>query len=267
MIFLKVYQPSEEEMRGFLDPYENVVCVECQQGGDDYLMLLCDICDTPAHTYCVGLGRDVPEGNWYCEGCRPMEDGFSYAQFFNGMDQGASSADPLSGHFSFSGIDNYRNTHSSTIQQPITPQGQSPFLGIDLNVSPRYPWREEHECASQSPRTGASTLSGRRAIQQRIRILFNRSRQSFARDVAHEPVISSGLQRGGPLPHLDSLIHPNPLQNLSDSVQFRQNSGPIIQQSTVNEGSSFRVADGAKEQVQSMVRSQMKSLSRNITLG
>ncbi|KAM0947617.1 putative chromatin regulator PHD family [Dioscorea sansibarensis] len=262
----QVYQPSEEEMRGFLDPYENVVCVECQQGGDDYLMLLCDICDTPAHTYCVGLGRDVPEGNWYCEGCRPMEDGFSYAQFVNGMDQGASSADPLSGHSSFSGIDNCRNTHSSTIQQPITPQGQSPFLGIDLNVSPRYPWREEHDSASQSPRTGASTLSGRRAIQQRIRILFNRSRQNFARDAGYEPVISSGLQRRGPLPQSDGLIHPNPLQNLSDTVQTRQNSGPIIQQSTLNEGSSFRLADGAKEQVQSMVRSHMKGLSRNIAL-
>nr|XP_043619021.1 uncharacterized protein LOC122590910 [Erigeron canadensis] len=67
----QVYQPSEEELRGYLDPYESVRCTECQNGGDDALMLLCDICDSSAHTYCVGLGREVPEGNWYCEGCRP----------------------------------------------------------------------------------------------------------------------------------------------------------------------------------------------------
>ncbi|XP_071699036.1 uncharacterized protein [Rutidosis leptorrhynchoides] len=67
----QVYQPSEEELRGYLDPYESVMCTECHNGGDDALMLLCDICDSPAHTFCVGLGHEVPEGNWYCEGCRP----------------------------------------------------------------------------------------------------------------------------------------------------------------------------------------------------
>lgn len=68
---MQVYQPSEEELRGYLDPYESVICTECHHGGDDALMLLCDLCDSPAHTYCVGLGHEVPEGNWYCEGCRP----------------------------------------------------------------------------------------------------------------------------------------------------------------------------------------------------
>ncbi|MFS7946241.1 putative chromatin regulator PHD family [Helianthus anomalus] len=67
----QVYEPSEEELRGYLDPYESVICSECHNGGDDALMLLCDICDSSAHTFCVGLGREVPEGNWYCEGCRP----------------------------------------------------------------------------------------------------------------------------------------------------------------------------------------------------
>ena len=39
------------------------MCTECQRGGDDDLMLLCDICDSSAHTFCVGLGGEVPEGN------------------------------------------------------------------------------------------------------------------------------------------------------------------------------------------------------------
>lgn len=80
---MQVYQPSEEELRGYLDPYENVMCTECQQGGDDALMLLCDLCDSPAHTYCVGLGHEVPEGNWYCEGCRPTALDSSNPQSLN----------------------------------------------------------------------------------------------------------------------------------------------------------------------------------------
>ncbi|CAI0377663.1 unnamed protein product [Linum tenue] len=76
----QVYQPTEEEIRSFIDPYESVICTECHEGGDDALMLLCDLCDSPAHTYCVGLGRQVPEGNWYCEGCKPVAYGSSSAQ-------------------------------------------------------------------------------------------------------------------------------------------------------------------------------------------
>ncbi|KAG8363882.1 hypothetical protein BUALT_Bualt19G0068700 [Buddleja alternifolia] len=74
-----------EELRGYLDPYENILCTECQQGGDDAFMLLCDICDSPAHTYCVGLGCAVPEGNWYCDGCRPTALASSNAQALNPM--------------------------------------------------------------------------------------------------------------------------------------------------------------------------------------
>ncbi|CAL0302315.1 unnamed protein product [Lupinus luteus] len=76
----QVYQPSEEELMSYIDPYESVICSECHQGGDDALMLLCDMCDSPAHTYCVGLGREVPEGNWYCDGCRPIAVGSSSSQ-------------------------------------------------------------------------------------------------------------------------------------------------------------------------------------------
>ena len=70
-----MYQPTEEEMSRWVDPYENGVCRECNRGGDDNLMRLCDICDSSAHTYCVGLGRQVPEGNWYCGGCRSGGEG------------------------------------------------------------------------------------------------------------------------------------------------------------------------------------------------
>ncbi|KAI3991828.1 hypothetical protein MKX01_038226 [Papaver californicum] len=36
---------------------------------DENLLLLCDLCDSAAHTYCVGLGSTVPEGHWCCHEC------------------------------------------------------------------------------------------------------------------------------------------------------------------------------------------------------
>ena len=53
---------------GFLDPYVNIVCLDCNEAGDGDLLLLCDRYDSIFYTYCVGLGRDIPEGYWYCRG-------------------------------------------------------------------------------------------------------------------------------------------------------------------------------------------------------
>lgn len=72
----QVYEPSEEEIRLFTDPYLHVVCTECQQAGDERLLLLCDGCDAAAHTYCVGLGRKVPRGDWFCNTCSIQVQGF-----------------------------------------------------------------------------------------------------------------------------------------------------------------------------------------------
>lgn len=41
----------------------------CHETKDDNLLLLCDLCDSGAHTYCVGLGYTVPEGDWFCHDC------------------------------------------------------------------------------------------------------------------------------------------------------------------------------------------------------
>jgi hypothetical protein len=123
----QVYQPSEEELRGYLDPYENVICTECHLGGDDSLMLLCDVCDSPAHTFCVGLGHEVPEGNWYCEGCRPT---------------------------------------TPQTQNPDSVQRASDNLsGIDLNISyvPETPLTQETGSAFGS---GANTVFERRRIRR-----------------------------------------------------------------------------------------------------
>lgn len=41
----------------------------CKGVEDEGLMLLCDLCDSAAHTYCVGLGANVPDGDWFCHDC------------------------------------------------------------------------------------------------------------------------------------------------------------------------------------------------------
>ncbi|KAI4295204.1 hypothetical protein MLD38_040582 [Melastoma candidum] len=154
----QVYQPSEEEIRGYLDPYESVLCTECHQGGDDDLMLLCDLCDSPSHTFCVGLGREVPEGSWYCDGCRPGALG----------SLGSQSHDHLP---------NSQRTSSNLLSWTIPAAGFSE--GFDLNAppsthvlnlpSPRFPLGFSQ---SLSPLSGAqaSTLSGRRMIHRHIQL-------------------------------------------------------------------------------------------------
>lgn len=165
---MQVYQPTEEELRSYLDPYENVICTECHEGGDDGLMLLCDVCDSPAHTYCVGLGREVPEGNWYCDGCRPVALG--------------SSSSQVQGWLS-----DQRTTSN------ILPNRQSPALNfgegleIDLNSvssprsyftqgfgNPSPPWIPGgFQAASPGSGAGAPTLSGRRLIHRHIQQLIS----------------------------------------------------------------------------------------------
>lgn len=154
-----------------LDPYENVVCIECHQGGDDSLMLLCDICDSPAHTYCVGLGREVPEGNWYCDCCRSAGDRSSYLQNQDfGIDQADGNTDASGRHNETEVLTLRGNTNLYRSSQPTLHE-------IDLNVSPRS--MENCSSMSQPYGVGGSTVLRRRAIQQRIRIILSHSRSQI----------------------------------------------------------------------------------------
>ncbi|CAK9168998.1 unnamed protein product [Ilex paraguariensis] len=168
----QIYQPSQEELRGYLDPYENVICTECQQGGNDALMLLCDLCDSPAHTYCVGLGREVPEGNWYCDACRPTALG--------------STSNPL-------GLYPMPDQKTSTNYSGRSSPADNVRVALDLNEMyvPDIPLTQEtgsspsprlsvgdFQAASSASGSGAFTVSERRRIQRLIQnLLHNRMRQ------------------------------------------------------------------------------------------
>ncbi|KAJ2966686.1 hypothetical protein NUW58_g10605 [Xylaria curta] len=51
--------PEEEEARP---------CPICNAADHEDVLLLCDSCDAPYHTYCVGL-ETVPRGHWFCLEC------------------------------------------------------------------------------------------------------------------------------------------------------------------------------------------------------
>ncbi|XP_058106820.1 uncharacterized protein LOC131250548 [Magnolia sinica] len=65
-ITFEVYHHLGNGTVGPYDPYAQTLCTECQSSKDENLLLLYDLCDSVAHTYCVGLGVTVPEGDWYC---------------------------------------------------------------------------------------------------------------------------------------------------------------------------------------------------------
>lgn len=185
----QVYQPSEEELRGYLDPYDGVICTECQQGGDDALMLLCDICDSPAHTYCVGLGCEVPEGNWYCEGCRPAACGALNSHGINYTpDQRASNN--LSGLSS--PVHNVGELDLNSLYVPDTPLTQEtggfPF-------SRRFVG--DFSAASPTSGSGAFTVFERRRIQRQIQHLLHSRRNPSGSQSNGIPSTNSGIRLFG----------------------------------------------------------------------
>lgn len=56
------------------DQYAEVQCTVCHSTTDECLLLLCDLCDSASHTFCVGLGGTVPEGDWFCQDCTVLRD-------------------------------------------------------------------------------------------------------------------------------------------------------------------------------------------------
>ncbi|KAG6498078.1 hypothetical protein ZIOFF_045987 [Zingiber officinale] len=189
----QIYQPSEGEIRQMLDPYGNIVCTECQQAVDDHLMLLCDICDSCAHTYCVGLGREVPEGNWYCDCCRSTTTVSSCMQNQDTFSGGVPKSSLTHG---YEAVEDAAHIHSNSYSQP---SGSFPRLiasqRMDLNAPPTLD--DDYAAIYQVTGVGGSTLSERRAIHQQIRILLSNSRP---RQMIHQNDVSNDKVEGNATP-------------------------------------------------------------------
>ena len=64
---------------GLIKPRADLACTHCGDHRRAAVMLLCDNCDAPYHTYCLNPPLDiVPEGNWICPEC--VTAGVSLAQ-------------------------------------------------------------------------------------------------------------------------------------------------------------------------------------------
>ncbi|XP_031481543.1 uncharacterized protein LOC116251422 [Nymphaea colorata] len=69
LVYVPVRDQASQNEAQSVDLYANIHCTICKLSDNDSVLLLCDLCDSAAHTYCVGLGNTVPEGDWYCNDC------------------------------------------------------------------------------------------------------------------------------------------------------------------------------------------------------
>ncbi|XP_068664215.1 uncharacterized protein [Aristolochia californica] len=189
----QVYRPSEEEIMTYLNPYENVLCIECQQGGDDELMLLCDICDSSAHTFCVGLGREVPEGNWYCEACKSsrFESNTSLASDpipDQAMCNSGLHNEPMVRGIGIEGLDLNLPYNANALDQPEE-CNENDALSSSRNLV-----REALEAARHV--AGASTVSGRRRLRFRIHNLLSSNRLMQNAETQNGSLEDSQLKHG-----------------------------------------------------------------------
>ncbi|KAL8540876.1 hypothetical protein ACS0TY_002208 [Phlomoides rotata] len=264
----QVYQPSEEELRSYIDPYENVLCTECHLGGDDALILLCDVCDSPAHTYCVGLGRVVPDGNWYCDGCRPTVLPSSSEQALNPTPNWEANNNLT--------VDSSAVGKISDLNQVDVPETP---LSQDTGHSVGH--------SQDASRSGAFTVHERRRIQQHVHHLLRnyRSRQSERSD-GMRPLSGTNLF-GSQIREVIAPLQPVPQ---SRSTSLRDQASTSTDRSlcrplgTEFSGTAARIdhnlgdqhlcpgnrpsmsTSPEKERVQSMVRSHLKSLSRYVDI-
>ncbi|EFW99656.1 phd and ring finger domain protein [Grosmannia clavigera kw1407] len=68
-------QVAEFDPQAWLDEFAEVEaddistpCPVCNLADNEEVLLLCDGCDTPYHTHCIGL-ENVPQGAWFCMEC------------------------------------------------------------------------------------------------------------------------------------------------------------------------------------------------------
>ncbi|XP_058761207.1 uncharacterized protein LOC131634523 isoform X2 [Vicia villosa] len=65
----QVYHPHGNMTSGPVGSNAELKCCVCLVAKDENLIIICDLCDMASHTYCVGLGYSVPEGDWFCHDC------------------------------------------------------------------------------------------------------------------------------------------------------------------------------------------------------
>ncbi|XP_062116833.1 uncharacterized protein LOC133830781 [Humulus lupulus] len=149
---------------GSFDPYAEVLCNVCNQTTDENLLLLCDLCDSGAHTFCVGLGFSVPEGDWFCHDCT-----LSKAEYAN-SETNTNLTPPASANVT--GRDSYGFSYSSTVTErhpSRVSSNSNRSLCPDVVTCPGT--RTLPGASKKAKESGARTLDRCRNVQSRIRVL------------------------------------------------------------------------------------------------
>lgn len=150
------------------NPYSEVKCSVCHGIQDESLLLLCDLCDSAAHTFCVGLGATVPEGDWFCQDCNILKE-----------EQAKSEMDP-EGHVSI--IDIVREPKLNSLSRspiisldrrwwstPIVPDGEVSEVSVVENVTAGAAGTEP--AGHSATQSGARTLKRCRNVHGHIQAL------------------------------------------------------------------------------------------------
>ncbi|XVE56753.1 hypothetical protein DITRI_Ditri04bG0036200 [Diplodiscus trichospermus] len=168
---------------GPFDPYAEAKCSVCHGIADESLLLLCDLCDSAAHTYCVGLGATVPDGDWFCHDCALSRSEHDKTELDTDTDDqiiSANSSVKLPAETSFSIFDIVRETniprfrgHNASV--PSLPNHTPPSIspGSESSGADEIGCRSERRrnIVGNSTQSGARTLHRCRNVHSRIRAL------------------------------------------------------------------------------------------------
>ncbi|GAV64536.1 PHD domain-containing protein/zf-RING_2 domain-containing protein [Cephalotus follicularis] len=170
----QVYHLSGNASIGPFDPYCQVECSVCHSMADECFLLLCDLCDSAAHTYCVGLGFTVPDGDWFCNDCAVLRAVHNNTEIdVDGENQHlAGDSDVLASSETDASIYNIvHESNNPVIERQlsfsvITGKGKYVADGVSLAGT-----RTHENIAGKANESGARTLHRCRNVHNRVQAL------------------------------------------------------------------------------------------------
>ncbi|CAK8563282.1 unnamed protein product [Lathyrus sativus] len=110
----QVYHPHGNMTSGPVDSNTELKCCICYVAKDENLLIICDLCDMASHTYCVGMGYTVPEGDWFCHDCAVSRE----TNANDGLDLDQQAVE-LTAESSVTVLDIVRETGSHVARRPM----------------------------------------------------------------------------------------------------------------------------------------------------
>ncbi|KAI8019580.1 PHD and RING finger domain-containing protein 1 [Camellia lanceoleosa] len=236
------------------DPYSEVRCTVCDSARDESLLLLCDLCDSAVHTYCVGLGATVPEGDWFCQDCTVSKAEHKKSETDTDCDSQMSSINfqkaPLAeSHVSIRDI--VRESSSRELERPPTAVLPHPTSLADSTTEQGS--RTQPSIAPTATDSGARTLRRCRNVQGRIQTLrenwnaFRSGSLSFTSSSVDSSGNTNQRHSGGAiLSDRSGQTHSTPCSSQHLVAQKGSSSDTIPNRSSYNVEKAWKMMDVAK---------------------